>query len=80
MATTITKWGNILAVRIPQNLAKLIDLAEGSEVEIVVVDGNLVIKPIGRRRYSIDDLIQGITPENLHAEINSGVSVGNEAW
>lgn len=80
MPTTVIKWGNSLAVCIPQNLGKMIDLAEGSEVEIAVVDGNLVIKPVSRKRYSINDLIQGITPENLHAEMDSGVSVGNEAW
>lgn len=58
----------------------MIDLAEGSEVEIAVMDGNLVIEPISRKRYSIDDLIQAIKPENLHAEIDSGVAIGNEAW
>lgn len=80
MDTTVAKWGNSLAIRIPQNLAKKIRIAEGSEVEFGVIDGSLVIKPIKRRRYSLDELVEGITPENLHAEIDSGVAVGNEAW
>lgn len=45
MAATIAKWGNSLAIRIPHNLAKKIQIAEGSEVELAVVDGSLVIKP-----------------------------------
>ena len=80
MAATVAKWGNSLAVRIPQNLAKEIQLAEGAEIDISVVDGTLVIKPRSRKRYSLDELIQGITPENLHAEIDSGIAVGNEVW
>ncbi|GAX36230.1 AbrB/MazE/SpoVT family DNA-binding domain-containing protein [Nodularia sp. NIES-3585] len=80
MVANIAKWGNSLAVRIPQNLAREIHLTEGSEVNLSVVDGNLVIKLKKPRRYSLDELIEQITPENLHAEVDSGVAVGNEAW
>lgn len=80
MVANISKWGNSLAVRIPQNLAKEIHLTEGSEVDLSVVDGNLVIKLNKPKRYSLEDLIQEITPDNLHAEVDSGVAVGNEAW
>jgi antitoxin MazE len=78
--TTITKWGNSLAIRIPQNLAKLLQLSEGSKVSISVENGNLIIKPKTRRRYSLDELVKEITPENLHTEIDTGVAVGNETW
>lgn len=80
MIATITKWGNSLAIRIPHNLAKEIQIAEGSEVEIGVVDGNLVVKPKTRKSYSLDELLQGITPDNLHTEIDTGINVGNEIW
>ncbi|HLO86540.1 MAG TPA: AbrB/MazE/SpoVT family DNA-binding domain-containing protein [Nostocaceae cyanobacterium] len=80
MVATVAKWGNSLAVRIPQNLAKEINLAEGVEIDLGVVDGSLVIKPRSRKRYSLDELIKGITPENLHSEIDSGIAVGNEVW
>lgn len=80
MVATIAKWGNSLAIRIPQNLAKEIHLAEGVEIDLAVVDGTLVIKPRSRKRYSLDELIEGITPENIHTEIDSGIAVGNEVW
>ena len=80
MVATIAKWGNSLAIRIPQNLAKEINLAEGSEVKLVLIDGKLTIEPITRRRYSLDELIEAITPENIHTEIDTGVAVGNEVW
>ncbi len=80
MDATVVKWGNSLAVRIPQNLAKEIHLAEGSAIDLGVVDGTLVMKPRIQKRYSLDELVKGITPENRHAEVNSGIAVGNEIW
>ena len=78
MVGTIAKWGNSLAVRIPQHLAQEINLAEGCQVQLVLIDGKLTIEPIARRRYSLEELVEAITPENLHTEIDSGVAVGNE--
>ncbi|WP_201026151.1 AbrB/MazE/SpoVT family DNA-binding domain-containing protein [Mastigocoleus testarum] len=45
-----------------------------------MVDGSLVVKPKIRKRYSLDEMIKGITPENLHSEVDTGVEVGNEVW
>ncbi len=78
--TVVAKWGNSLAVRIPQNLAKKISLAEGVQIDLGVVDGTLLIKPRTRKRYSLDELVEEITSENLHGEIDCGVLVGNEVW
>jgi antitoxin MazE len=78
MSAIVVKWGNSLAIRIPENLAKKIHLAEGTELDLSVVDGTLVITPRSRKRYSLDELIEGITPENLHTEIDSRIAVGNE--
>ncbi len=80
MVTTVARWGNSLAVRIPQHVVKEIQLAEGAEVDLLIVDGNLVIKPSLPRRYSLEELVAAITPENLHSEVESGDAVGNEAW
>jgi antitoxin MazE len=80
MVGNIAKWGNSLAVRIPQHLAKEIGLSDGVEVEIVAIDGNLTIKPRRQKQYSLEELIAGITPENRHTEIDTGMSVGEEVW
>jgi antitoxin MazE len=49
-----------------------------------VSNGKLVIE-IARmqrrkRRYKLDELVSGITPDNRHEEINWGPPVGNEVW
>ncbi len=80
MVGNVAKWGNSLAVRIPHHLAKEVELIVGGEVEIVAVDGNLVIKPRRQKQYSLDELIAGITQTNRHAEIDTGISMGEEVW
>ncbi len=80
MGAIVEKWENSLAIRIPQNLAKEIHLAEGTQIDLSVIDGNLVIRPSSRERYALDELTKEITLENLHTEVDSGIAVGNEDW
>ena len=39
----------------------------------------IVIEPLSRPDYRLDDLLSGITPENLHDEVDFGAPVGREA-
>ena len=75
----VTRWGNSLAVRIPKALAEQTDLREGSEVELSVADGALAIRP-KPRSYSLEELLEQVTPENCHDEIDWGEPQGKEAW
>ena len=77
MAQIITKWGNSLGLRIPQHIAAAIELKEGSQVILEVSDGKLIVKP-KRKRYTLEELLAGITPENLHKETDTAEAVGNE--
>jgi antitoxin MazE len=45
-----------------------------------VEDGNIIIKPARRKRYSLEELVGAITPENRHDEVVCGEPVGNEFW
>jgi antitoxin MazE len=80
MQSRVQKWGNSLALRIPKSFATEIGLAEETPVEISLVEGKLVIAPLPTSRYSLDDLLAGITSENLHHEQDSGAAEGNEVW
>jgi antitoxin MazE len=79
MHTPIGKWGNSLAVRIPGPYAKDLDLKEGMEVNVSLVEGGLLLQP-HRARYTLEELLEGITPENLHGETDWGEAVGRESW
>lgn len=78
MHAVIKKWGNSPALRLNASLMQLARLSLDQEVSIRVLRGKLVIEPISPKGYSLDSLVSGITPENCHAEIDVGHSVGME--
>lgn len=80
MRVRVQKWGNSLALRIPRSFAAETALDPGSEVDLTVEDGRLVVTPMGGASYVLDDLLAGITESNLHAEQDTGDRVGAEAW
>ncbi len=80
MKTKVQKWGNSLALRIPKSFAAETMLEPDTEVELSLVDGKLVITPVVQRVYPLEDLLSGITAENIHKEADTGTSVGLEAW
>ena len=80
METKIQKWGNSLALRIPKVLALDAHIKEGSLVEIAVLDGEIVARPICKPAFDLKTLVGRITPENIHVEVDTGASVGREAW
>jgi antitoxin MazE len=80
MRVRVQKWGNSLALRIPRSYAVETALESGSEMDLTLEEGRLVLTPIPIPAYRLEDLLDGITPENLHGEIGTGPSVGAEAW
>jgi len=80
MQTQVKKWGNSLALRIPKALAEQLAIMPDSPVEISIVEGKLVMIPLYEREFTLEDLLAGITEENLHHEVDTGIAVGNEIW
>ena len=74
------KWGNSLAVRIPNPFANEIGLEQDSPVEVSMLDGKLVLLPIHETAWSLDQLLEMVTEDNMHNEVNSGPVMGNEVW
>ena len=80
MVTKIQKWGNSLGVRIPKSFAAEADIEEGSEVDIAIAEGKLVITPRQKPRYELTDLLAKVSKKNLHEEVDTGEPVGREVW
>ena len=80
MKTTLQKWGNSLALRIPKTFADEIKVHEGHSVDICVAKGRIMIAPIAARDYQLDNLIAAITRKNLHGEVVAGDARGREVW
>jgi antitoxin MazE len=79
----IKKWGNSLALRIPKDLAQTLELHEGSQMTLELTTDGLLLKlaiPKRRSTKNLEELLQGITPEKIHREVDWGQAVGNEVW
>jgi antitoxin MazE len=76
MRTRVQKWGNSLALRIPKSFAAEIGLAENLAVDMSVTEGRLVIQRQSEESLRLEDLLRGVTAENLHGEWETGPVVG----
>jgi antitoxin MazE len=81
MATKVQKWGNSLAVRIPDDVVKEAGFAPGKEVTVKNVRNTVVIAPVrAKKRPTLEELVARITPENRHEAIDWGKPMGKEIW
>lgn len=80
MLTKVQKWGNSLALRIPTAFAIDAQLEDDSLVEISLVKGKIIITPVPAPTWTLEELLAGITEDNLHHEVDTGGAVGKEVW
>ncbi len=80
MKTAIQRWGNSLAVRIPRAFAAETRIRDGSEVELSLKGGALVVRPVRRTKLALNDLLKKVTSSNRHDEVATGEAVGQEVW
>jgi len=80
METRVQRWGNSLAIRIPRSYAVDSHLEENMTVEITQEDDRLIITPRRASRWSLEELLADVTPENIHHEVDTGPAVGQEEW
>ena len=79
MRASIKRWGNSAALRLPSSVLRAANFAEEQEVEFQVQRGRIVIVPSARNEFDLECLLEGITKDNLHGEVDFGKPVGNEA-
>ena len=78
MRTQIQKWGNSLALRIPKSFATESHIEAGSVVDLSITEGKLIVIPVSEPTYKLDELLAGVTKENLHVEVDTGIPTGQE--
>ena len=80
MRARVQKWGNSLAVRIPKSLALESQLGQNTLVEMSLEAGKIVLVPLAPAELTLDQLLESVTPDNLHRETETGEAVGHEVW
>ena len=84
MLVEFCKWGNSLAVRIPKTVAEALKVGVGRHAEIAIENGALVLRPIRKPKrkptYTLQELLRGMTKQNVPQEVGWDEPRGNEAW
>ena len=71
---TVVKWGNSLALRIPQSFAAQLGVKENSTISLELIGDRLIIK----RGQTLDEMLALVTDENKHQLIDFGAPQGKE--
>ena len=81
MQTVVKKWGNSLALRLPQHMVADLQIVEGATVSLAVEDHSIVVRPT-RKRYKLADLLaqHAKNGEVRQGETDWGKPVGEEEW
>ena len=80
MGIHIRKWGNSAAVRLPASALEKAGLSVDDPVEVREEEGRIVIEKVEPQAITLDWLLEGLKPEQLHGEIDFGPAVGREFW
>lgn len=80
MKTTIQRWGNSLALRIPKAFAEETNVKNGTAVVLSLSDGSLVMRPARRSRVSLKALLSDVDASNLNFARFEDAPRGKEAW
>ena len=78
--TSVKKWGNSAAVRIPSSVMQAMQLDLDEVVDVREEDGRIVIGPVRQKKYQLQKLLKGITSRNQHEPVAFGRPMGKEAW
>lgn len=78
MLTTIQKWGNSKAVRIPKPLLEKTNLTENDAVELIAEEKRIIIQKVSKKFRKLDDLFQGYAGSYNCSECDTGSPIGKE--
>lgn len=68
--SSVKKWGNSLAVRIPSSVIQDLGLSDNSNVQIVSNGLVATIQPKKLNKINLYELVSAITPDNVHGEVD----------
>jgi antitoxin MazE len=80
MEVIVKKWGNGAAVRIPASIMAAAHIELEQSVQVREEQGCIVIEPVRRKKYKLDDLLGRITGKNQHEPMDTGTPDGKEVW
>jgi antitoxin MazE len=75
--TSLVRWGNSLAVRLPKKIVKEARLREGQRLTVTAEHGAVAIAR-AEPELTLEALVAKITPRNRYGETVTGKAIGRE--
>jgi len=72
MRGVIRKWGNSAAIRLPSSMLKSLRVGIDDLMEMRVERNCLILQPVRKEEYTLNQLVGAIKPANTHEEIDFG--------
>ncbi|MBV9653652.1 MAG: AbrB/MazE/SpoVT family DNA-binding domain-containing protein [Acetobacteraceae bacterium] len=76
----VRKWGNSASVRIPAAVLDAARIGLDQPVDVREEGGRIVIEPLYPAVYDLAVLLDAITDDNRHGEVDTGSPAGREVW
>jgi len=81
MTTTVQKWGNSSAIRIPKAILEDSLIKLNDEVDVIADDNKIVIRKATKRRHiTLEERLKDFKGEYVFEEWDTGPAVGAEIW
>lgn len=80
MIVKVQKQGDEFTIPIPDELAEKLKWTENTKVRLILAEDMLIIKRAPQPRFTLAELLEGVTPENKHEEFDFGPPVGKEIF
>lgn len=78
--STVQKWGNSLAVRIPIDIARSAAFELGTPVEVTLEKTGISFKSIGKPKLTLSERLKKFNPKKHGKEIMVSIPVGLEKF
>lgn len=80
MYTTIQKWGNSQAIRLPKGLLEVASLHENDKVEIKAENDCIIIRRANKKHKTLEERLAGFSGDYRCTEWDTGKPQGKEVW
>jgi len=76
---SLQKWGNSTGVRIPKKVVDAAKLKLNQPLEVSLKGKSIVLTPVDKDKdFTLEKMLEGVTPENIHPAVDWGPDVGAE--
>ncbi len=72
MRVHVRKWGNSASVRIPVSVMAAASLSIDQAVEVREEAGRIIIEPVLKPVYDLNEMLDQMTPDTFHEETDFG--------